>query len=97
MYKGRKVHQRMIASYCGSVANASKIGIEKIYIKDKHKYIYPLDKSLLPLCKSLSKPYPKNAELAHKGEHPAIQPEGAFDSTIPLNNSLKTGEKQANA
>lgn len=30
----------------------------------------------------------KNAELAHKGEHPAIQPEGAFDSTIPLNNSL---------
>lgn len=25
----------------------------------KHKYIYPLDKSLIPLCKSLSKPYPK--------------------------------------
>ena len=25
----------------------------------KHKYIYPLDKSLIDLCKSLSKPYPK--------------------------------------
>lgn len=26
---------------------------------DKHKYIYPLDKSLIPMCKKLSKPYPK--------------------------------------
>jgi hypothetical protein len=25
----------------------------------KHKYVYPLDKSLINLCKSLSKPYPK--------------------------------------
>ena len=25
----------------------------------KHKYIYPLDKNLLNLCQSLSKPYPK--------------------------------------
>lgn len=25
----------------------------------KHKYIYPLDKSYIPLCKSLSKTYPK--------------------------------------
>lgn len=28
----------------------------------KHKYIYPLDKSLLSLCQSLSKPYPKKAQ-----------------------------------
>ena len=27
----------------------------------KHKYIYPLDKSLIPLCQSLAKPYPKQA------------------------------------
>lgn len=27
--------------------------------KTKNKYIYPLDKTLIPLCKSLSKPYPK--------------------------------------
>jgi hypothetical protein len=30
----------------------------------KHKYIYPIDKSLLPLCKSLSKPYPKKKTCA---------------------------------
>lgn len=53
--------------------------------KGKIKYLYPLDKSLISLCKSLSKPYPKNAVLAHKGEQAAIQPSGAFDSTIPLN------------
>jgi hypothetical protein len=28
----------------------------------KYKYIYPLDKSLIPLCKSLAKPYPKKCE-----------------------------------
>ena len=32
----------------------------------KHKYIYPLDKSLIPLCKSLSKPYPKQAVEVHE-------------------------------
>jgi hypothetical protein len=30
----------------------------------KHKYIYPLDKSLVPLCKSLAKPYPKKTNAA---------------------------------
>lgn len=25
----------------------------------KHKYIYPLDKSLIPMCKAMAKPYPK--------------------------------------
>ena len=35
----------------------------------KHKYIYPLHKSLIPLCKSLSKPYPKkNASEVHAVE-----------------------------
>ena len=29
------------------------------FTKGKQKYIYALDKSLIPLCKSLSKPYPK--------------------------------------
>lgn len=50
----------------------------------KYKYIYPLDKSLIPMCKAMAKPYPKNAALAHKGEQLADQPEGAFDSTMPL-------------
>jgi len=53
----------------------------------KHKYIYPLHKSLIPLCKSLAKPYPKkqNAAVAHTGEHLASSQKGAFDSTLPLN------------
>lgn len=50
----------------------------------KHKYIYPLDKSLIPLCKSLAKPYPKPAAIAHLGERRATSPEGAFDATVPL-------------
>ena len=58
-YNGRKVHQRMIATYCGSVSNATKIGVKKIKIMDKFRYIYPIDKSFVPICKSLSKPYPK--------------------------------------
>jgi hypothetical protein len=54
---------------------------------EKYKYIYPLDKSLIPLCKSLAKPYPKkqisdssitaNAPAFHAGEegqhHPIAQ------------------------
>jgi hypothetical protein len=55
----------------------------------KHKYIYPLDKTLIPLCKSLAKPYPKkNAAVAHTGEQMASSHEGAFDSTLPLNSRL---------
>ena len=53
----------------------------------KHKYIYPLDKALIPMCKALAKPYPKKeqyAALAHKGEQPDTNREGAFDSTVPL-------------
>jgi len=57
----------------------------------KNKYIYPLDKSLLPLCKSLAKPYPKNAAVAHLGERLASSQEGAFDATVPLQ---LTGSKQ---
>ena len=53
----------------------------------KYKYIYPLDKALIPICKALAKPYPKkeqHAALAHKGEQPDTNREGAFDSTVPL-------------
>ena len=49
----------------GSVGAARKIlGREpKVYFpKPKHKYVYSLDKNLISLCKSLSKPYPKTAQ-----------------------------------
>jgi len=51
----------------GSIGAARKIlGREpNVYLpKAKHKYIYPLDKSLIFLCKSLSKTYPKKAVVA---------------------------------
>jgi len=51
----------------------------------KHKYIYPLDKSLIPLCKSLSKPYPKNAQEVNKDKHDATCIEiGGSNPTLAL-------------
>ena len=53
----------------GSIGAARKLlkREPKVYFpKPKHKYIYPLDKTLIPLCKSLSKPYPKQAVEVHK-------------------------------
>jgi len=54
---GKRVHKRTY-----SIVHGSYSGIEMVETKEKHKYIYPLDKSLIPLCKELSKPYPKNKE-----------------------------------
>lgn len=51
----------------GSIGAARKLlkREPKVYFpKPKHKYIYPLDKSLIPLCKSLSKPYPKKCDVS---------------------------------
>lgn len=61
---GKKIHARVPNS------KGVKNSIEEVrkhldprateYIsKGKRKYIYPLDKSLVPLCQSLAKPYPK--------------------------------------
>lgn len=84
-YRGRWMHQRQINSLLGSLLKLPK-DTPKRKGYDKIRYIYPLHKSLVPLCKSLSKPYPKTqAELPHKGEGQSIQIAGAFDSTIPLN------------
>ena len=62
---GKKVHNK---SLHGMGKTQSLDGAKSIdpnateYIsKGKRKYLYPLDKSLVPLCKSLAKPYPKNA------------------------------------
>lgn len=51
----------------GSIGAARKLlkREPKVYFpKPKYKYIYPLNKSLIPLCKSLSKPYPKKETQA---------------------------------
>ena len=97
--KGKRYHGRIISDWVkqkgGLNGLTRKEFLKKYYDKNateyitkgKIKYIYPLDKTLIPLCKSLSKPYPKNAEIAHKGERLSSRQEGAFDSTVPLKNN----------
>ncbi len=51
----------------------------------KHKYIYPLDKTLIPLCKSLSKPYPKQAVEVHElNSSHSSEKVGGANPTQPL-------------
>lgn len=74
-YTGKSVHSRNVADSGRKV----QFGLVKKVLRPsdlikrpgaiKHKYIYPLHKSLIPLCKSLSKPYPKkNASEVHAVE-----------------------------
>ena len=83
---GRKTHNKTIHSK-GLVQSLESVrkhldpNATKFYSKGKRKYIYPLDKTMLHLCKSLSKPYPKkisdssitaNAatfQVAEEGQH----------------------------
>lgn len=68
---GKRIHGKTISDKCkryGLVKNTQNAKIVykakeviEYVTKGKIKYIYPLDKSLIPLCKSLSKPYPKQA------------------------------------
>jgi hypothetical protein len=57
-YRGRWMHQRQVNSLLGSLSKLPKDTLKRKGA-DKIRYLYPLDKSLIPLCKSLSKPYPK--------------------------------------
>jgi hypothetical protein len=58
--KGKWVHQRQYGSLGYSIKNNTINKTHKTRIGlNKYRYIYTLDKSLIPLCKSLSKPYPK--------------------------------------
>jgi hypothetical protein len=51
----------------------------------KHKYIYPLDKSLLSLCQSLRKPYPKKAQEVNEDKRGASSIEiGGSNPTLAL-------------
>lgn len=63
LFRGRWMHQRQINSLLGSLKNLP-INTQKRNGTDKLRYIYPLTKELKELCKSLSKPYPKNASIA---------------------------------
>ncbi len=61
---GTIIHSRVAAK----LKTAKKINsyddiYERIANTNKHRYTYPLDRTLTTLCKSLSKPYPKNASI----------------------------------
>lgn len=60
---GKKVHNKSLHGMGKeqSLNGAKSIDLKAIEFisKGKRKYIYPLTKELIPLCKSLSKPYPK--------------------------------------
>lgn len=62
---GKLIHSRTAAK----MKSKGKIkhyddGLKRILNTNKHRYIYPLDKSLIPLCKQISKPYPKKQQHA---------------------------------
>ena len=76
---GKREHRRTLGSRYGtsSIEKLKQKGlkVELIKTKPKWKYIYPIDKSLIHFCKSLSKPYPKketNAAIA-QGSAPGFQ------------------------
>jgi len=90
MVNGKKIHRKSIYSKYGynSVDRLNANGIKAEWIKGevKRRYVYPLDKSLIPLCKSLSKPYPKKinaSEVLPVAQQASSQQEG-FDSTLTL-------------
>ena len=67
---GKREHRRTLGSRFGTCSAEAirKKGykVEILKTKPKYKYIYPLSKKLIPLCKELSKPYPKQAVEVHK-------------------------------
>lgn len=80
-YKGKWRHDRTLNEYPKEFL--SKLKTRKR--SGKRKYLYPLDKNLIPLCKSLSKPYPKQAVEVHKlNSSQSREKEGGANPTQPL-------------
>lgn len=75
-FRGRWMHQRQVNSLIGSLTRLPE-GTKKRAGFDKIRYLYPLDKSLIPMCKKLSKPYPKKqtSDSSITANASGIQPE----------------------
>jgi len=87
---GKKIHNKSLHGMGKeqSIKGAKSIdpNATEFISKGKRKYIYPLDKSLIPLCKSLSKPYPKpQAQEVSMAAQPTSSRKEGFDSTPALN------------
>ena len=81
--KGKRVHGRTYRSK-GKPEDA-----EMILGSSKYRYVYPLDKKLIPLCKSLAKPYPKKpqAQEVNEDKRPdSIGEIGGSNPTLALKN-----------
>lgn len=52
-------HNKSMGGSIGAARKLLKREPNVYFPKPKHKYLYPLDKSAIPLCELLSKPYPK--------------------------------------
>lgn len=71
---GKRIHGKTISDKCkrnGFVKNVENAKIvynakqvTEYITKGKIKYLYPISSQMKELCKSLSKPYPKNASIA---------------------------------
>jgi len=89
---GKKVHNKSLHGLGKTQSLAGAKSIDKnateFISKGKRKYLYPLDKSLIPLCKYLSKHYPKQAQEVHQVEQLASsQKEGGSNPTPALKTS----------
>lgn len=95
---GKAIHKKTVHSNYGTnnVSKLNERGYKAEYVADaaKHKYIYPLDKTLIPMCKALSKPYPKKETCGNSStaERQANQPvDGVqIDLAAQRNNEIAT-------
>jgi hypothetical protein len=83
---GKIIHSRVAGKLkTAKIIDSYDDMFERVQNTNKHKYLYPLDKSLIPLCKSLSKPYPKQAVEVHKlNNSQSSEKVGGANPTQPL-------------
>jgi hypothetical protein len=93
---GKREHRRTLCSRYGTSSaielRKKGLNVKVLKTKPKWKYIYPIDKSFIPFCKSLSISYPRketNATEVLPVAHQASSLKEGFDSTLSLN---KTGK-----
>lgn len=92
---GVRTHPRSAVAKYGtrSKSQLEKKGVDVKVIKTlpKWKYIYPLHKSMIPLCKSLAQPYPKKqAQEVNEDKRPASSREtGGSSPTLALKKTEK--------
>jgi hypothetical protein len=87
---GKKIHARVpnskgIKNNIEDVKKYIDANATEYITKGKHKYIYAIDKTLIPLYKSWSKPYPKQAVEVHKlNSSHSSEKVGGANPTQPL-------------